>query len=347
MRDRVLSGERLVALALAALAAAPRGVGAAAAGASATDAPVDGSTGAGTRVDSSRAAGPGADPAAIIAGSSLCPRPDEVWSALETLMPRERLEARARERLRSALPVEIVDLGVPYRVIAAGRVREYRDEARDCAQRARVAAVFVALALDPAEFTVEIAPPAAPPESRPPQAVTPPPPAARAARFELGAIVQAAPATSGDGAKTGGLALRAALGRGALALVAGASALAPGDLDAGGQRVRQWRLPADIGVRGTLPGRQIELSGEVGLAAAWLTERALDVVTARSRSAFELGARVAAVVRFRPAARLAPFVAVHAEAIPSPAALYVLPRGVVGHTPSLWIGLTAGASLSN
>ena len=45
--------------------------------------------------------------------------------------------------------VEIIDLGVPYRIIAAGQVREYRDESRDCAYRARIAAVFVALAIDP------------------------------------------------------------------------------------------------------------------------------------------------------------------------------------------------------
>ena len=60
--------------------------------------------------------------------------------------------------------VEIVDLRVPFHVVVSGRVRAYRDEARDCTQRARVAAVFVALTIDPAFIAAATpAPPAAPP----------------------------------------------------------------------------------------------------------------------------------------------------------------------------------------
>jgi hypothetical protein len=87
----------------------------------------------------------------MIGGPSACPRPDAVWNELVTLVPPERLEARLRTLPHDKTPlVELIDLGVPYRIVAAGQVREYRDETRDCAYRARIAAVFVALAIDPA-----------------------------------------------------------------------------------------------------------------------------------------------------------------------------------------------------
>ena len=103
----------------------------------------------------------------MIGGPSNCPRPDAVWSELVTLVPPERLEARLRAVTRGKTPlVEIVDLGVPYRILAAGQVREYRDESRDCAYRARIAAVFVALAIDPAELPAQLTAPAPAPHWR-------------------------------------------------------------------------------------------------------------------------------------------------------------------------------------
>src|SRR5215212_5933301 len=91
-------------------------------------------------------------PTSIIIGQSACPTPDAVWAELGTLVPRDRLQARLRALAPDAARVEIQDHGVRYRVLAAGRVREYRDENRDCGYRARIAAVFVALAIDPAEI---------------------------------------------------------------------------------------------------------------------------------------------------------------------------------------------------
>ena len=109
------------------------------------------------------ASAPAVDASSIIGGPSSCPRPDAVWGELVTLVPPERLEARLRAVARGKTPlVEIVDLGVPYRIIAAGQVREYRDESRDCAYRARIAAVFVALAIDPAQLPAAAAARAAP-----------------------------------------------------------------------------------------------------------------------------------------------------------------------------------------
>ena len=88
----------------------------------------------------------------LVAGASSCPRPDLVLAELATLLPPDRLGARLRALPGTPAVVELVDLGVPFQVIVAGRVREYRDEARDCVHRARVAAVFVALTIDPASL---------------------------------------------------------------------------------------------------------------------------------------------------------------------------------------------------
>ena len=45
--------------------------------------------------------------------------------------------------------------------------------------------------------------------------------------------------------------------------------------------------------------------------------------------------------------RFAPFAALHAELIPSPAEIFALPRGVAGHTPYVWIGASAGGSVGS
>jgi hypothetical protein len=119
------------------------------------------------------------------------------------LLPPERL---TRACARAAAPaVELVDLGAPFQVVVGGRVREYRDEARDCAQRARVAAVFVAMTIDPAS----IAAPPPPPPPPPPAAAPGAPPGAR---LGVAAAVDSGLGSSGVVVQ-GGLDLRLAAGR--------------------------------------------------------------------------------------------------------------------------------------
>jgi len=79
------------------------------------------------------------------------------------LLPPDRLLSRLRALPATPAVVELVDLGAAFQVVVAGRVRAYQDEARDCTHRARVAAVFVALTIDPA--SIAMPPPAPPPAS--------------------------------------------------------------------------------------------------------------------------------------------------------------------------------------
>ena len=279
----------------------------------------------------------------LVGGSSSCPRPDLVLAELATLLPPDRLGARLRAYSGTPAVVELVDVGVGFQVIVAGRVREYRDEARDCVHRARVAAVFVALTIDPAFVAAAAPPPVAPPPPTivepVPAPVTPP-----RARIDVAAALDAG-VGSADRVTQAGAALRLTIGRGRLAFVAGAIALWPVDTSVGGVRLHQWRLPFDAGVRVNLAaGRSLAPYAEIGLCAAVLSETALDLSTANSRTAVEIGARAAFGVRVG-ASRLAPFAALHAELIPSPPEIYALPQGVAGHAPYLWIGASAGASL--
>lgn len=286
------------------------------------------------------------EPATAVGGPSTCPRPEAVFDELLTLVPRERLEARLRAVAHGKTPVvEIVDLGVPYRIIAAGQVREYRDESHDCAYRARIAAVFVALALDPAELVAPpvVAPP--PPAREPPVALSPPsavetPPGAR---LDIGA---AALGGIGPGDRVAGFGaeLRWARGRGRAGPEVGLLALLPVDNTVGGVRVRQWRLPVDAGVRARIVGPRFERYAELGIAAALLSVRALDLASPQSQTALELGVRVAAGLHAT-GHRFAPFAALAVELVPDPPAVFALPAGTVGHTPLLWVGATAGMSL--
>jgi hypothetical protein len=282
------------------------------------------------------------NPAATIGGSSLCPRPEDVWAELGTLVPSDRLAQRMAEAVGPSSPVQILDLGIPYRVIAAGRVREYRDETRDCAHRARVAAVFVALALDPPVATVE--PPAQIPPRPPVVAAPPAPVVAYLAHLDVGGGVDAGIGSGGHVFQPG-LALRLALGRGTWGFLVGIAGSLPVDTSIGGLPVRLWRVPADIGVRARLVGDMATLYGEGGLAVAWLSERGLALSSNENHGGVEVGAFAAAGLRLLPPARLGPFIELRSEFFPSPPGILALPRGVVGHTPTVWLGATVGASI--
>lgn len=286
--------------------------------------------------------GDGPVTAPIIGGGSTCPAPAAVWTELETLVPPQRLADDIRALSAEAGPPTILDQGAAYRVVVAGRAREYRDEPRDCAHRARVAAIFMALSLEPAEPTGDEAAPVVPtPPPVPAPVVTQPPPDVRA-RLDVGARFDAGLGPSPPDL-TGGLAVRLGLGRGPLLLAAGAAFLLPRDVTIGDLRLRQWRIPVDVALRARRSGGTFPPYGEVGVVVALISERARELATSNAAHAFELGLRAAVGVHGT-SPRLTPFAALHAELIPIPPSIVALPRGAVGHTPYLWLGATAGLS---
>jgi hypothetical protein len=163
-------------------------------------------------------------------------------------------------------------------------------------------------------------------------------------RLDAGAAVDAGigPATA---LAQVGAALRLVIGRGRVAGVAGIVALVPVDTDVGGVRVHQQRFPADLGVRVHIADSRLQPYAELGLAAALLSMRGLDLATSRATSAVEIGARGALGLRLPLYGRLSLFGALHVEVVPSPPQIFALPRGVAGDTPLVWLGASAGASM--
>jgi hypothetical protein len=278
-----------------------------------------------------------------IGGSSACPRPDAVWAELETLIPREDLAGHVFAESPSSSLVEILDLGPRYRVIAGGRVREYRDDAHDCDHRARVAAVFVALSLAPGYFgqPVVAAPvslPGVPSNPSPPTLTMP-----RSVYLDVGASYTAG--LSGDHHAAPGITVRLALTRVRWGFVVGATVPLPTDATVNGLRVREFRPRADAGLRARLRTEGVEVGGEAGLTVAWLSEHAPDLAMSTAGTTIELGARGGLTVRSSSTARLAPFLSAHCEFVPRPTSLWALPGGHVGDSPMFWVGATAGVSL--
>ena len=86
-------------------------------------------------------------PSSPVGGPSLCPTPDGLWQELASLLTQEDLRTRLQPVRSGEPPVRIDDLGPSFRVSLLGQEREYRDEARDCARRARIGALFAALVI--------------------------------------------------------------------------------------------------------------------------------------------------------------------------------------------------------
>jgi hypothetical protein len=109
----------------------------------------------------------------------------------------------------------------------------------------------------------------------------------------------------------------------------------------------ELRVPMDIGVRVQRLAGGVELGAELSLAVAPFHADGLQSAMPRGGTRVDLGARAGATARFaRPRTRLAPFLGIHASLFPWPYELAVTPVGGLGTTPVLWLGATAGLSVS-
>lgn len=288
-----------------------------------------------------------------ISSTGSCPSADAIWTAMSSLVPSGALEALPR-----AAAVDVADAGDTYRVRLTvsntQRVRVYRDVARDCEQRARFAAVFVVLTLMPPELLIETpklplaepVPEPLPPPEPPPPAVPEPPP--RRLRFELAALGDTAPAVLSAPEMTGaGGELRAAIGGGRLAASFAVGLQPRTDFALGTVRAREQRIPIDLGIRWRQVQRWVEIDGEAGLTAAIFRAQGLSPVAPREATRVDLGVRGGIVLRIGARdARIAPIAGVHATYFPRPYELAVMPAGVVGRTPTVRLGATAGLAAS-
>jgi hypothetical protein len=310
------------------LVAALLGIGGAPARADAQDGvPAGAATGGATAV---------APPARLpVAGSSACPRPEAVTSALGAL------GADWRE-LAAGLPdagplATIVDLGGSYRVTIAGRSRDYADPRRDCDERARVAAVVVTLMVDALASSARREAPVAVKAPPPPPA---PPPPRHAPALEAGLTGALGAAPGGDF----GAGVRAAVAfrRGPFALVAAAGASAPHTLALGPVQARLLRFPAALAVRLSGGDRRAELGVELGAAAALSVIENENPATPTRQVRSELGIHAALVARLAPSRSLSPLIGLGADLFPVSYAYAADPLGDVGRAARLWFSAWIG-----
>jgi hypothetical protein len=227
--------------------------------------------------------------------------------------------------------------------------KRFVDEARQCAARARAAAVFAMLILEPPRLPGEpvvagahrapldegAAPPTRPSGRRRPRVL-----------IELGGVVDAAPRTApANSLVAGGASLRGAIGGRHLFAVVGLSGLSPVTLTLPGLRARVARVPLDLSLRAAFERGRCELAAELGVTATVLLTEGLDLASNDKATRLEFGIRTAFSLYVWLKARVAPFAAVQAVFVPRPNDLVVAPIGNVGTMPWAWLGGTLGAAV--
>ena len=286
--------------------------------------------------------------AAQVVGS--CPTQAAVMAMLSPVLAPDSLRTAAE-------PPRVIDLGDRYLVTAAGQSGLYADAARDCGERARVAAVFIALALNPpvAPPAPAVAPPApAPPPEPPPSppAVTPfpvepPSPPARAWR-EVSAAGRVDVAFHEDGApgdSTGGPELQFAIGKGSWGVAVTGGALWPTTTRYTAVSVRQQRFPLGVAVVFRRALRSwLELRGQAGLALALMTLRATDIEANVSSTRADVGPRLVFEAVGPRGDGWAFFAALRGEIFPRVYVLDTDPLKNVGVTHHYWWGGSLGVS---
>jgi len=279
-----------------------------------------------------------------------CPTPEAIAQTVDSLIPHPPQDA-----LRRTAEVGVTDSGETYKVrlVVEGKthVRAYRDMGRDCAQRARVVAVFIVLTLMPPELLVEVPPEPPPlPPPPPPPVVAPPPPPPPPWRFSLAVagVVDVAPAVlDAPSTVSPGAELRASIAKRRFATELGLGLQPQSNFSLAGVNARQRRVPFDVSVAVRQPLRAVQLGAAVGVAGALFDVEAQNLPITSGGTRLDFGARGAVEIRIASTSgRLAAFVGAHSLFFPKRYDLTATPSGVVGHTPAIWFGANAGAAMA-
>ena len=280
-----------------------------------------------------------ASPTPAVAVTGACPNADAVTAALASALGHE-----AKRDLAGV--AKVTDEGDRFSVTVLGQTRQYGDPARNCDERARAAAVSIALALNP---PVVLAPvPVVRDGAAPQVSVTATEAAPARASVRWIDVAAAARLDGGQAPATGaafGFEARVAVGWRWLGVAATAGILAPTDSTLSSVAVRQQRFPLSVALtarRGL--AQRLAVAGAVGAALVPLTLRGEALAGASQATRLDAGVRLACELRFLATPRLAPFIGLHAEIFPRPYQLDVDPLGTIGSTGRLWVGASAGLS---
>jgi hypothetical protein len=284
----------------------------------------------------------------IVGAKATCPTVRQVKSELERILPRTSITVESGPA--NAPEATISEQGTQFRVTIAGQERSFDDAARQCDERARQAAVFLALVLDPllmAELSAE------PRATRTPAATpavasrAPSEPKAKVLQWEmtLGGVVHVAPGVSGrETAVAPGLALFTRAKRGLhLALGAGfQTAKLRFDI----AEADAWWIPIDVAVGIQSRANAWEIGAEIGPSARVLSVVGVNLKEASPHVRIDLGARASAWSRFWFGEQFGVFFSAETVLRPFPHMIDIDPRGSIGQTPPLWLGASAGIAAS-
>jgi len=290
-----------------------------------------------------------ADEVRVQVEADACPSAALLEQKLAPLLPGVTLAFAAPSSSPSSSPpspaqsVSVSDLGERYAIEVAGLSREVQDPARDCVERARVAAVFIALNLAQKPEPEPAPQPAPPAESAPPPEPTDEPQEPPGLQLGLRVFGDGAYALAPERGALGG-GLGAWLGHGAWRVALDVGVLSPVRVSfapADGA-VSVLRLPVVASAGFRLRVGRLELGPSVGLALDVLHLRGVEVLRPQSQLRFDPGLSVAAEAGLRLAPALVVGLRVHAEALARAYALRVDPLGPLAHTPRLWLGASLG-----
>lgn len=276
-----------------------------------------------------------------------CPSRELVREQLLPLLDADSTvdQSVARERIR------VRDLGEAYVIEVGSAARKADDPARDCLERARVAAVFIALnSHTPPARQPAPAPPPARSDRR--QRPSRPAPIERVpirkqgprTGWHMWGHAAAAPAerlaTFGPGL---GFSVRGC----SWLLAARASGLAPVELKLDGASspsagVSLVRIPLTVAATPLAQVGALEIGPGAGLAVDGLWFRGEGVERPESTLRLNVGGALAVEARWPVGPQWLVFWTTHAAAFPRAYRLVVEPTGALGHSPRFWVGLSLG-----
>jgi hypothetical protein len=261
-----------------------------------------------------------------------------VEGVLSTLFPEG-------SRAVAAASISVSDLGDSYVVAVGPRDKTYVDPTRDCVERARVTAAFIALVLAPEAAAAPAPAPTANPAPLP--APPPPPPASnRWLRVDARAALEVAP--RGGLVAPGAMVAFVAGARtfGAFATCAWSSTASIGvATDAGSVAIE--RVPCALGpVARVFPAAgRWEIDVDPGLAIGALIAKGRGFATTTEAARLEVGARLGIDLAWHAGPRrrgFAPVLGLDVTYYPAAYDLDVTSRGTIASSPNVWAGVTAG-----
>lgn len=277
-----------------------------------------------------------------VSADGQCPRAERVQRQLEPLLSETTILVGPRLETETA---SVADRGQEFSVKVRHVERVIRDPARDCEERARIAAVFIALVVDPPLPPTRDSGATEPPPSPHPVARPEPPPKAPAPVVATMAGVTAAWAPGRDGRRPWGVGpvLRFLVGRPAWDVSLAAAFVSPAELDLKRGAVRLTRVPFDLS--GSLVFGGFRLRGVVGAGVAGdlLHLAGADLARARSTVRLDVGLRSHLGLRVLLGSGIWGVAETSATFFPRPYEFEVPPSGVVGQTPSVWLAASVGA----